>query len=461
MQSARDKDIARAREEFGVHYDSLGFVSEARARQAEEQRRQLLGELGRAGIGVAGNGAKLYTNRLSPGCRTCGQGTWSCLFINGICNGRCFYCPTPQDAEGVPSTNTLTFRQPDDYLDYLATFGFTGASISGGEPLLTFDRTLAYLRAVKQRFGDAIHLWMYTNGLLLTQEKLGRLKAAGLDELRFDISADGYNLEKVGMAVGVIDTVTVEIPAIPEDFARLQTVVVELDRLGVGFLNLHQLRCTPHNRVKLVGRPYTYLHGPRVAVLESELAVLQLLAFVLAQGLRLGINYCSYIYKHRYQAAGSRRRSAEVLCKPYETITDAGLIRCLAVRGAGDDLERLARQLTAEGIAAATWEWNKGKQCLFLASAPAAGFDWRDLQPVVSYQAAALRENVSYRNVFRQVTLPGGKKLFAERWPVSAEIPLTPEQAVALWPPSPTTGGVVPSGVAAYEQIPEGLWPYF
>jgi len=45
-------------------------------------------------------------------------------------------------------------------------------SISGGEPLLTFDRTLRYIAAVRRCSGSAVHIWMYTNGTLATAERL-------------------------------------------------------------------------------------------------------------------------------------------------------------------------------------------------------------------------------------------------------------------------------------------------
>lgn len=103
----------------------------------------------------------------------------------GRCNASCFYCPTSQDETAEPLSNGIPFATPDDYAEYVSLFGFTGASISGGEPLLTLDRTLAYLTAVRRRCGDSVHLWMYTNGTLLTQEIAGRqqLSPAGFRDV--------------------------------------------------------------------------------------------------------------------------------------------------------------------------------------------------------------------------------------------------------------------------------------
>ncbi|MCJ7596234.1 MAG: radical SAM protein, partial [Desulfobacterales bacterium] len=135
-------------------------------------------------------------------------GEWSCLFINSICNARCFYCPTEQPSKSEPMTNGIRFANPQDYADYIEKFNIRGVGLSGGEPLLTFDRTLQFLTKIKRRFGDTVHVWLYTNGILATREKFKRLKEAGLDEVRFDISANGYDLEKVREAVGLKETVT-------------------------------------------------------------------------------------------------------------------------------------------------------------------------------------------------------------------------------------------------------------
>jgi uncharacterized protein len=76
--------------------------------------------------------------------------------------------------------------------------------------------------------------------------------------------------------------------------------------MGINHLHLHQLRLTPHNRSKFKNRPYTFLHGEKVTVLESELTALALIRQASSQRLTLPINYCSFVYKHRYQRTAAR-----------------------------------------------------------------------------------------------------------------------------------------------------------
>jgi pyruvate-formate lyase-activating enzyme len=266
--SRRERLIANNRQEYGDRYGDLRFLSAPEAEQAAARRQELLSALSDQVVTGFG-GTKLDCRNLSPGCRVCGEGGWSCLFINGRCNLRCFYCPTSQEEVGLPTTNTVEFRTPADYVAYLERFGFTGASISGGEPFLTFPRSLSFVAAIKKRFGAAMHVWLYTNGTLVDGEKLRRLRDGGLDEIRFDIGATAYRLDHLRLAVGTIPIVTVEIPAIAEDLELLKGKMAEMRDAGVNHLNLHQLRLTPYNFPKLLPRGYRYLHGERVTLLGS------------------------------------------------------------------------------------------------------------------------------------------------------------------------------------------------
>ncbi len=230
-ENVRQQLIEANRREYGHLYDLLTFADPEKLASAVAERKELLNWLEqRTRFGYAGT--KVDCNSLSPGCRSCGDGGWSCLFINGRCNGRCFYCPTAQDDDGPPVTNGLAFTSPEDYAAYVAALGFSGVSISGGEPLLTPDLTLDYLRAVRKRCGDGLHLWLYTNGTLLTADLCSRLQDAGLNEIRFDLGAVRYNLKKLRLAVGCIPTVTVEIPAVPEDEGLLRLKMVEMAEVG-------------------------------------------------------------------------------------------------------------------------------------------------------------------------------------------------------------------------------------
>lgn len=171
---------------------------------------------------------------------------------------------------------------------------------------------------------------MYTNGTLLTADLVKKLRDAGLNEIRFDLSAVAYDLKKVRLAVGQIPIVTVEIPAISKYFLLLRKLLPNLKAIGVDHLNLHQLRLNPFNRDQLDKRNYTYLHGEKVTVLESELTALALMQHVMDQNIDLPVNYCASVFQQRFQRAAARRKRARLMVKPHESITESGYIRSLA-----------------------------------------------------------------------------------------------------------------------------------
>ena len=466
-RSAQELLVEKNRREYGDRYDELVFPSADEAGSAMARRVALIAELdGRVLTGA--NGTKLDCRDLSPGCRACMEGTWSCLFITGDCNARCFYCPTAQDVGGAPGTNNLDFPEVDDYVDYLARFGFTGASLSGGEPLLELEKSLLYLRTMRSRLGDGVYLWMYTNGLLLTGEIARRLRDAGLDELRIDIGATGYRLDATRLAVGVIPRVTVEIPAIPEEAGRLPETLEALSGLGVKHLNLHQLRLTRHNFGRLAGRGYTFLHGESVTVLESELLALELVRHGLDRRLSMGVNYCSFVYKNRFQGAAGRRRAGAQIVKSHEEITAAGYLRSLSLSGSQQDIQRQVERLQRLDPTGRQWLLSSGGTELHLAAALWTGQDDSGLEIKLRYAEARILPAISYRNAFIEVPLNSQRKVAVERQAVSAEWQIGRDEWRQLEKEMSGNGTFPASGdsplqqeMRRFEQLPMGLQDYF
>jgi pyruvate formate-lyase activating enzyme-like uncharacterized protein len=423
----RQKTTAANSAEYGGPLADLQWISEAGALEAEGQRAGILAALtGR--IESDFKDTKPRLGPLSPGCRICGQGRWSCLFINGKCNCRCFYCPTTQNEIGVPTTNQVPFNKAEDYADYVRLFDFSGVSISGGEPLLTFDRTLRYIRSVRRKMGDRLHIWLYTNTTLLTQEYVLKLQDAGLNEIRMDISAADYGLKKAALAVGAIPCVTVEIPAVPEDQDRLAALLPVIQDMGINHLNLHQLRLTPHNRVNFKNRPYTYLHGDKVTVLESELTALALIREACSQGLSLPINYCSFVYKHRYQRAAARRRNARLVSKDHESITENGYIRTLALQGPREIIAANIQRLDDPGVEHRHWLLGPDKDRLFFHPRLWPLIDMQGCELLVSYAEAGLCPHISYHHYFKEIRINPDKRLYVEKRPVIRQTRLDTDQ---------------------------------
>nr|WP_321405600.1 radical SAM protein [uncultured Carboxylicivirga sp.] len=317
--------VNKCKSDFSA-YPELKWLNSYEAFEALEHRASLINQLQDDSLFKQ---TKPYHNQISQGCKICGEGSWSCLFITNKCNAGCFYCPVSQNLDEVPSTQGLDFKNPTEYANYINHFKFKGVSFSGGEPLLFFDRTLAYLNEVRKNCDKDLYIWAYTNGILADRHKMELLADAGLNEIRFDIGATAFKLDKIATAKGLIPKITIEIPAVPEEKQRLIDLLPEMIEAGVTNLNLHQLRLTPHNVRHLSKRDYTYIPAERPIVLESELAALEIIQYARNINLNIGINYCSFFYKHRFQKAGYRRQVAEALNVNANEITENGYIRSI------------------------------------------------------------------------------------------------------------------------------------
>lgn len=427
MKSEPQQIIEQNKEDFSDIYSSLRFITPDEAHKASLRREGLLNYL-QSTAEWGYKRTKLDCSVLSPGCRSCGEGTWSCLFINNICNANCFYCPTSQEEYSEPTTQTVQFPNVEDYISYIKKFGFKGVSISGGEPFLTFDKTLNFVQRIKEEFQEDIYLWLYTNGILADREKLTTLKNLGLNEIRFDIGAVGYKTDKVELACEIFDNVTVEIPAVPEQKENLKKLITHLKSIGVSYLNLHQIRCTPHNYKSLVKKDYTFLHGPKITVLESELTALELMCYAKENNIDLPINYCSFIYKYRYQRLAARRLFAPYVANSYEGLTGAGLIRTLAIIADKDRIKAQTEKFELKGIPREHYYLSGNNDKLYIKK-----YLWNLIKPEdftisLMYSKAFLLPNVSYRNIFREISLGHGKKVVIERMPILSTKALSKDQ---------------------------------
>jgi pyruvate formate-lyase activating enzyme-like uncharacterized protein len=329
---------SRVAQEHAQHSSPVNWLNPYRAGEFEDTRRGYIASAGPA-LNWDFQRTKPWVNSLSPGCRLCGEGQWSCLFITGMCNAHCFYCPASQERDETPQTQRLLFEEPEAYARYLNWFGFKGVSLSGGEPLMVFDRAVRAIETVRRLCPPDVYVWLYTNGILASEAKFQKLAMAGIDEIRFDLGATNYHLGVLHGAAEHIRNVTVEIPAVPEEVERLKGLLPQLCELGVTRLNLHQLRLTSYNAEKLLPHGYTYLHGEQPTVLESDLAAFELIAFVVKHGIPMGVNYCNFQFKNRFQKAGFRRKMATRLAQAEEELTGNGFLRRITAETAGVESE--------------------------------------------------------------------------------------------------------------------------
>lgn len=444
--------------EYGEEYEKINFCTANDSAIFEKKRIELINSISKHTSWGYCN-TKTDCNNLSEGCRLCGEGLWSCLFINGRCNAKCFYCPAPQNEDCLPTTNTVNFSSAAEYVAYLKRFGFKGVSISGGEPLLTPELTFSYIKAVREAFGDEMYIWMYTNGLLVTEHILDKLKCAGLNEIRFDIGATGYSLSNLSKAIGKVPVVTVEIPAVPEEIEQLKIIVKQLAELGVNHLNLHQLRLTPTNFEKMMQRNYTYIHNESVPVIESELTALQIIDHTLQNNIKLPINYCSYPYKNRFQGVAARKRNCTEMVKLHEEVTENGYIRLITLKGDETDIMPVAGAMS---LHTGRYELSRDKKTLCIHPSLINLADISKLDLMLSYFSAKQLQSMSYKNPFKTIQLTSKKNIVIERFRASNDITLSIGEAYDFigFMTDKTCTPLPPAIVQEYEIIKQNLLEY-
>ena len=350
MELDRETRLRQTREAWGAQAADFRFLDAGEEETADRARDTQLAGLADRVAGAFG-GSKPHVGPLSPGCRRCGEGRWSCLFVTRECDASCAFCPA-YNAPGdmLPWADGLTFPDFDDFLAYVRTVGACGVSFSGGEPFLRADRLVDLVRRTRAALGADGWIWVYTNGRRATAATLARLVGAGLDEVRFNVAASGYRLDGPARAVGVVPTVTVEVPVVPEDEARLRAAFPEMARLGVDHVNLHETMLYGMNTMHVHERGYRLRNGTVPTLADAEPGALRLLRHVVDEGLDLAVQYCAQVFKGRWQMRGNDARVARLVARPDEVVTAWGLLRRVEERGGAAVVQYLRPRLADEPV---------------------------------------------------------------------------------------------------------------
>ncbi|MFQ5605716.1 MAG: radical SAM protein, partial [bacterium] len=348
LQSSSEKDY------FGLSCNGSWFVGNMIA-----EIRQLASTNGLVPIAGKNHAVQSplhpeFADTYSHGCQLCQQGKWLCVYLTYLCNAKCAFCPAPIRQEDRVFSDFGDDLQ--EVYEYYARCDFAGVGFSGGDCFLAFERLLQWLSFFKRQSSEG-YFWTYTNGLEADECKLIRLADAGLNEIRFNIAATGYDSKKVHQnltaALKWINNVAVEIPSIPADFDKLTAVLPTLDQAGVKFLNLHEYILTPEDPQKKHARVKTFVLN-KEASLHYDADSLQntekIKRFCERQGLRILVNSCS-LQKKEVQMWRRRLTMGRLFQKKYEVLTSDGLLEsyfCYPQKLPEDALQDFLRRPLAE-----------------------------------------------------------------------------------------------------------------
>jgi hypothetical protein len=269
----------------------------------------------------------IFSDIHSPGCRCCQDGKWLCIYLTYLCPANCTFCPAPFKNDQIISAFG---KDKKIILDYLYGNDFNGIGFSGGDPLLKFDRLVEWLDFFKSKLPH-YYFWAYTSGITVTKKQLQILSERGLDELRFNIAATGYNsefvIQNIERAVKVIPDVAVEIPSIAEDYHTLIGILPVLERIGVKYLNLHEFILTGKEENQHSCGDFLL---NKISWLKYSLASLnntnRVIDFCKENKLKIKVNNCSLLKKEE-QMRQRRLKMGNIFKDEKDIIDNEGIIK--------------------------------------------------------------------------------------------------------------------------------------
>ncbi len=280
--------------------------------------------------------------KLAKGCQFCSEGSKMVLFVTGICHTGCPYCPVSLEKKGVAGTyaNELRAYSDSDIIGEAEAMDAKGTGITGGDPLCDMERTLHYIRLLKERFGPGHHIHLYTSSV--DPDKIRLLREAGLDEVRFhpnDGAWADFDTGKLEEVVSIGLDVGIEVPSLPGREKDLDSLISRAFSAGVSFVNLNELEFSESNWDMMKKNGYKLKDDISSAVRGSEETALALISSNPGKT----IHFCSSSFKDGIQLRRRLIRRANNTAKEYDVVTDEGTV----LRGIiyADDLDGAAEHL--------------------------------------------------------------------------------------------------------------------
>ncbi len=405
-------------------YDAIAdeFVAAVSAEGAEFGKRDawrartesLKAELRESGALFRNACASITSGPISEACVACSTSLGSRTFTFSLkCHRDCYFCFNPNE-DRYEERKSIDVDWRADF-KALAAEGkeMTHLALTGGEPLLRPDETMAFFASARELWPDA-HLRLYTTGDQLDLPMLKGLVESGLNEIRFSVKPDdapelrNRTLEHLRMASayalslrkeaeeaghifkGRSNTapghralaldVMVEMPVIPGDFEGMCQLLDELEDMGAFGINLLEF-CYPFNNwpefskrgFTLKNPPYevtyNYEYAGSLAIEGSEECCLELVRYAHERNMGLGVHYCSLANKHRSQI--SQQNASEKVAHPcYKLDPEDFFYKTIRVFGADVKPVRAFLERTQKRpgrmMGAQSWLYDAEDDCLYM-----------------------------------------------------------------------------------------------
>ncbi len=275
--------------------------------------------------------------KVSEGCVRCIEGSKMVLLVTGKCGHGCDYCPVSLEKKekDVIYANEGQVHTDEEIIAEAESMDARGTGITGGDPLIVMDRTIHYIRMLKERFGPDYHIHLYT--ATMDPERVRLLAEAGLDEIRFHPRDDMWShmqdtklADAVSAASGM--TVGIEVPALPRREDDLRSLIDYAKGCGIDFVNLNELEFSESNWDMMDIHGYSVKDDVSSAVDGSEETATKVMKKVRG----IDVHFCSSAFKDGVQLRRRLVRRAMHITEEYQQVTEDGTVIKGFVKGDPD-----------------------------------------------------------------------------------------------------------------------------
>jgi hypothetical protein len=185
--------------------------------------------------------------------------------------------------------------------------------------------------------------------------------------------------------------------------------------------------------------------------------------FTLESQLDLPVNYCSLVYRTRYDELAHRRRAATLANRGHDSLAESGYVRRLAVEGPAERIRRIDAALQADGRSPTLWRvGNGGSSLLFhpsLLASPELQREMIDLRYYLAEIHAGATELAGRSQPAMQVQVGPDLTLSVGERLVSTPVSFPGADLVAWLAPAGGNPGPnrCPEPLPPAEQMPRGL----
>lgn len=259
-------------------------------------------------------------SRLSAGCTLCFEGAKMVLFVTGLCQRSCWFCPlsAQRKDKDVIFANEHAIASPEEMLAVARKMSALGTGITGGEPFLVPERLITYAKALKKEFGPAHQIHLYS-GIAPSRSELMLIRGL-VDEIRLhppheiwsSLAGSAFH-ESIRTARELGFDIGVEVPSLPGIEAFLE-IIQDLD-----FLNINELEWGESNASEMRERGYELSGDVSNAVQGGKEAVNSILSHP-------KVHWCSSNFKDRVQLRMRLKRIAANTAREFDEITTDGTV---------------------------------------------------------------------------------------------------------------------------------------